>query len=143
MGNTVLYINDEKVGELPEKLVPKKFVLGSNQAPDRILYRELFFWRSGMNAEEITCVNQGKMMKSSLEIYAPLGGVEPLVNLAQSTNKLKLVNAGFMVDQKLYIDFGKNDGTNGDITGKDVNGNYWNNAVKTNAWNRIYTCEFL
>lgn len=132
-GNTVLYINDEKVGELPEKLVPKKFVLGSNQAPDRILYRELFFWRSGMNAEEITCVNQGKMMKSSLEIYAPLGGVEPLVNLAQSTNKLKLVNAGFMVDQKLYIDFGKNDGTNGDITGKDVNGNYWNNAVKTNA----------
>lgn len=132
-GNTVLYINDEKVGELPEKLVPKKFVLGSNQAPDRILYRELFFWRSGMNAEEIACVNQGKMMKSSLEIYAPLGGAEPLVNLAQSTNKLKLVNAGFMVDQKLYIDFGKNDGTNGDITGKDVNGNYWNNAVKTNA----------
>ena len=41
-GNTILYIDDIKVGELPEKLSPKKFVLGSNLAPDQILYRELF-----------------------------------------------------------------------------------------------------
>ncbi len=130
-GNTSLYINDTKVGDLPEKLSPKKFVLGSNLAPDQILYRELFFWRAGMNAEEIAYVNQGKMMKSSLEIYAPLGGEQALENLAQSTNELKLVNAGFTMDQKLYIDFGKSDGTNGNITEKDANGNFWNNAVKT------------
>lgn len=132
-GNTMLYINDVKVGELPEKLSPERFVLGSNQAPDQIQYRELFFWRSGMNAEEIASVNQGKMMKSSLEIYAPLGGSDALENLAQSMNELRLANAGFTMDQKLYIDFGKSDGTNGNITGKDVNGNYWNNAVKTSA----------
>lgn len=137
-GNTSLYINDEKVGSLPEKLVPHKFILGSNQVPDQILYRELFFWRAGMNAEEIAYVNQGKMMKSSLEIYAPLGGTEPLVNLAQSTNELKLTNAGFTMDQKMYIDFGKNDGANGNITEKDGNGNYWNNVVQTNA-NTEYT----
>lgn len=132
-GNTILYIDDIKVGELPEKLSPKKFVLGSNLAPDQILYRELFFWRSGMNTEEIAYVNQGKMMKSSLEIYAPLGGDRFLENLAQSTNELEFVNAGFTMDQKLYIDFGKDDGTNGNITGKDTNGNFWNNAVKTAA----------
>lgn len=28
-------------------------------------------------------------------------------NLAQSTNELEFVNAGFTMDQKLYIDFGK------------------------------------
>lgn len=137
-GNTALYVNDVKVGELPEKLAPKQFVLGSNLAPEQILYRELFFWRAGMNAEEIAYVNQGKMMKSSLEIYAPLGGSEPLVNLAQSTNELRLANAGFMMDQKMYIDFGKNNGTDGNITEKDVNGNYWNNAVQTAA-NTEYT----
>lgn len=54
-------------------------------------------------------------------------------NLAQSTNELEFVNAGFTMDQKLYIDFGKDDGTNGNITGKDTNGNFWNNAVKTAA----------
>jgi lysophospholipase L1-like esterase len=88
-GITMLYINSDKAGEIPEKLVPEKFVLGGADAPDRINYRQLFFWRAGMNADEISAVNSGKMLKSSLEIYAPLGGEEPLANLAQSTNTLK------------------------------------------------------
>ena len=55
-----------------------------------------------MNTEEIAYVNQGKMMKSSLEIYAPLGGDRFLENLAQSTNELEFVNAGFTMDRN-YI----------------------------------------
>lgn len=90
-GVTILYINNYKAGELQEKLLAEKFVLGGNEAPKKSDYRELFFWRSGMNAEEIECVNNDKMMKSSLEIYAPLGvkGDNPLINLAQSTNTIK------------------------------------------------------
>lgn len=158
-GITLLYVNDEKVGELFEKLAPKRFVLGSSKAPDEIQYRELFFWRAGMNADEIAYVNQGKMMKSSLEIYAPLGGSEPLANLAQSTNLLKLVNANFALDQKIYIDFGKDNEVDGNITTPATDPtNNWNNAVKTaagteyeliNAYNRptdykmVLTTNFL
>ena len=38
--------------------------------------------------------------------------------------------SGQTLTQKLYLDFGKSDGSNGNITaGADVNGNYWNNIV--------------
>lgn len=89
-GVTMLYVNNERGGEISEKLVPKKFILSGENAPAEIYYRQLFFWRAGMNAEEISAVNAGRMLKSSLEIYAPLGGDEPLTNLAQSTNILSL-----------------------------------------------------
>ncbi len=91
-GVTMLYVNNQKSVELQEKLLTKKFILGGCNASENAGYRELFFWRSGMNAEEIACVNDDKMMKSSLEIYAPLGvkGKNPLVNLAQSTNIVRL-----------------------------------------------------
>ena len=46
-----------------------------------------------MNIEEITAMNNGKMLKSSLELYAPLdggaaSGEATFANLAQSTNKI-------------------------------------------------------
>ena len=54
---------------------------------------ELFFWRSGMSPEEISAVCDGRMLKSSLKIYAPLGGENDMNNLAQSTNRLFYGNA--------------------------------------------------
>lgn len=90
-GSTQLYVNGIKCGELSEKLVAKKFALGGNNAPDKADYRQLFFWRSGMNDKEIAAVAEGKMLRSSLEIYAPLSNESPLLNLAQSTNTLALV----------------------------------------------------
>jgi len=56
-------------------------------------YRDYFFYRSGMNEKEIAAMVQGRILKSSLELYAPLDGQavlgnDPLVNLAQSTNVL-------------------------------------------------------
>lgn len=90
-GMTQLYVNDVKCGELSEKLVATKFALGGSNAPDKADYRQLFFWRSGMNDKEIAAVAESKMLRSSLEIYAPLSNESPLLNLAQSTNTLALV----------------------------------------------------
>jgi hypothetical protein len=75
-----------------EKLVPVQFYLNDfEQAPQSIDYRELFLFRAGMCAEEIAALHDGKMLKSSLEIYAPLDGSaataeETLENRAQSLN---------------------------------------------------------
>ena len=84
-------MNGVKCGELSEKLVATKFALGGSNAPDKADYRQLFFWRSCMNDKEIAAVAEGKMLRSSLEIYAPLSNESPLINLAQSTNTLALV----------------------------------------------------
>lgn len=50
-------------------------------------FRELFFWRSAMNADEISALYNGAMLNSSLEIYAPFAGGS-LANLAMSTNTI-------------------------------------------------------
>jgi hypothetical protein len=89
-GKIMLYVNNDKVAEADDRFVAQKFYLSDANAPDAVNFRELFFWRSAMNAEEIAALNSGKMLKSSLEVYAPLGVAQnPLVNLAQSTNVLQ------------------------------------------------------
>ncbi len=96
-GKTMLYIDGARVSQTSnnERLVPVKFHLNDlEQAPQTVEYRELFFFRAGMSAEEISALNKGKMLKSSLEIYAPMliSDTDPaeLVNLAQSLNRLQL-----------------------------------------------------
>lgn len=91
-GMTLLYVDGVNVGQLAEKLVVKRFALGGDQAPEEAAYRQLHFWRSGMNELELAAVAEGKLLRSSLEIYAPLSTEAPLVNLAQSTNTLSLVD---------------------------------------------------
>ncbi len=84
---TILYIDKVKAGEVGERLSKIEVVYVGDDNNSREV-SELFFWRSGMTPEEITAVCNGKMLKSSLEIYAPLGGVFAMDNLAQSTNRL-------------------------------------------------------
>ena len=84
---TILYVDKVKAGEIGERLSK----IGAVSVGDDVHSREvseLFFWRSGMTPEEISAVCDGRMLKSSLEIYAPLGGENDMDNLAQSTNKL-------------------------------------------------------
>lgn len=85
---TILYIDKVKAGEVGERLSKIEVVYVGDDSNSREA-SEFFFWRSGMTPEEITAVCSGKMLKSSLEIYAPLGGVADLDNLAQSTNRLR------------------------------------------------------
>ncbi|MCR5003659.1 MAG: hypothetical protein K5984_04745, partial [Bacteroidales bacterium] len=82
-GKTLVYIDGALVGSKSEKIVPTAFSIGASGAT----VREIFFWRSGMNADEISALHEGKMLKSSLEIYAPLAGGS-LDNKATSTNTI-------------------------------------------------------
>ncbi|GAB3353067.1 hypothetical protein GCM10027566_13010 [Arachidicoccus ginsenosidivorans] len=87
-GVTILYIDGIMAGQADEQLLPSDFYLGDVKAADAISFKELFFYRAGMSPEAIGAMQAGKMLKSSLEIYAPLSDGS-LDNLAQSTNTLE------------------------------------------------------
>lgn len=88
-GRTLLYTDKASAGELNEKLTVGKFTIGDAASPTAREYSQLFFYRSAMNGEEIGKLCDGRMLKSSLEIYAPLDGSQSSVeNLAQSMNSL-------------------------------------------------------
>ncbi|MDA3854483.1 MAG: SGNH/GDSL hydrolase family protein [Bacteroidales bacterium] len=91
-GVTVFYVNDEEIGRIKEKNKVSSLSLNQNKEDDSVAFREWFFYRSGMNGEEIHALMQNKMLQSSLELYSPLDGLSdsPLYNCAQSTNGLKL-----------------------------------------------------
>ena len=86
-GRTLLYTDKSLAGELNERLTVGKFIIGDNSSTEGREYSELFFYRSAMNEEEINKLCDGSMLKSSLEIYAPLDGSKSTIeNLAQSMN---------------------------------------------------------
>lgn len=90
-GRTLLYTDKVLAGELNEKLTVGRFTIGDQTSIAERMYSELFFYRSAMNREEIEKLCEGKMLKSSLEIYAPLDGSKSTIeNLAQSMNCLTL-----------------------------------------------------
>jgi lysophospholipase L1-like esterase len=92
-GQTVLYLDGAEVGRLPERLLIRQLSLGGGQAPRGGQYRNWLFYRAGMNADEMRALAADSVLKSSLELYAPLDGrrthtPDSLSNLAQSTNSL-------------------------------------------------------
>ena len=112
-GETILYTDSMEAGRINEKLTATNFFLHDPTAPLTIDYRDWLFYRSGMNGEEITQLSRGKMLKSSLELYAPLDGQallgnDTLINLAQSTNKAKTISSR----QSIYIFNGNGDWSN-------------------------------
>ena len=106
LGKTNLYVDNTQVGSVSEKLVPTEFTINPETAPSAIDYRDWMLYRSGMNSVEIAALNTGKMLKSSLEIYAPLDeqqliSADTLVNLAQSINKIQRIKSATAVSQLL------------------------------------------
>lgn len=93
MGKTFVYIDGVLKGEVTERLTLGEVVIGDaeNAGVSRDI-SEVSFWRSGMNAEELAAHHAGKMLKSSLEIYAPMH-IEnySFANKAQSMNELALI----------------------------------------------------
>lgn len=90
-GETVLYLDGCRVGSLPEQLRTRQLTLGGPQAPAGGQYRNWLFYRAGLNADEVRALAADSLLKSSLELYAPLDGrqraaPDSLANLAQSTN---------------------------------------------------------
>lgn len=95
-GRTVLYLDGTEVGRLPEKLLTRQLRLGGRLAPAGGQYRNWLFYRAGMNADEAHALAADSLLKSSLEVYAPLDGqrgaaADSLINLAQSTNRLRVL----------------------------------------------------
>jgi lysophospholipase L1-like esterase len=102
-GRTLLYIDGVRIARSQpnnEKRIPAQFYLNDlDNAPQSVEYRELFLYRAGMCAEEIAALHAGKMLKSSLEIYAPLNGnaateQEITENRAQSLNTVTVASTG-------------------------------------------------
>ncbi|UOG77466.1 SGNH/GDSL hydrolase family protein (plasmid) [Hymenobacter tibetensis] len=91
-GETFLYLDSHLVGRLREQLHPRQVTLGGRAAPPRVRYRNWLFYRAGMNDDEVKALAADSLLKSSLELYAPLDGrrgtTDLLVNLAQSTNSI-------------------------------------------------------
>lgn len=93
-GETLLYIDSIKQGRILENISPTTFVLGNSSSLDSSIYKNLTFHRAGMTLEEITLLTKN-LLQSSLELYAPLNGLnaeDVLVNLAQSTNTLSYIS---------------------------------------------------
>lgn len=92
-GRTFLYVDGVQQGTAwEEQIAPVAFTL--NAADDAVAsadFRHLYFHRAGMCAEEIAALHVGRMLKSSLEIYAPLDGTAATQeNRAQSLNTLAM-----------------------------------------------------
>jgi len=92
-GRTQLYVDATAQGNVNEQIEAKIFKLHGAAAPANVEYRNWFFYRAGMNDLEIEALSSGTMLKSSLELYAPLNGEAEtpeaaFANLAQSTNNI-------------------------------------------------------
>ena len=91
-GKTFLYIDGMLQGEVDEKLEPQTFILSEQDAPTAD-YSQWLFYRSAMTPDEVNSIVDGALLKSSLELYAPLDGQgDTLVNLAQSINTIEQVD---------------------------------------------------
>ena len=79
-----------------ERIRLEKIIVGDSK--NRNVKRrlsEVFFWRSALNADEVTALAKGAMLRSSLEVYTPLKAAtrrDSLPNLAQSLNQLKFIS---------------------------------------------------
>ena len=91
---SMLYCDSTLEGTVNERLVTTGIKIGGKDSPKKLAYKNWLFYRSAMNIEEITYLAKDSLLKSSLELYAPLDGkkrsvANPLINLAQSMNELK------------------------------------------------------
>ncbi|MDB5003404.1 MAG: hypothetical protein JWQ34_1629 [Mucilaginibacter sp.] len=84
---TQLYCDSTLQGSVAERLSIKELYLGDKNAKN-IWAKNWFFFRAGLNADEIAALTKNTLLKSSLELYAPLDDKNVLTNLAQSTNTI-------------------------------------------------------
>ena len=104
-GATLLYVDSVREGSVAERLRPTRFEVGGPAAPARLQLRDWLFYRSGMNQDEVLAMAADSLLKSSLELYAPLNGgasaADSLINRAQSLNTLLRVSGGVALATRL------------------------------------------
>jgi hypothetical protein len=100
-GETLFFVDGTLAGRIAERLEPQRFVVGGPGAagtpagPKQADYKDVFVYRAGLNADEVAAMHQGRMLKASLEIYAPLADADfkagsMAENRAQSLTGLKI-----------------------------------------------------
>jgi len=91
---TLLYLDKKLAGEYSGRMTLGKVTIGDPDSQVSRTLSELFFWRSALTINEVAAVVDGKMLKSSLEIYSPLsaGATGTLANLAQTDNYATFVS---------------------------------------------------
>jgi hypothetical protein len=101
LGETLFFVDGKLAGVVKERLEPNRFVIGGPGsargavAPKEADYKDVFIFRSALNQDEVAILNQGKMLQSSLEVYAPLADMQfrpgsIVENRAQSMTGLKI-----------------------------------------------------
>ena len=93
-GETLIFEDGKLVSTIEERFLPAKFELG---VTSKIDMRDLFVYRSALTEDEVTSLNEGKMIQSSLEVYAPLRedsfiNKNSVENRAQSFSKVFVSN---------------------------------------------------
>ncbi len=88
-GETLVYVDDQIIGVLQERIIPESFNLGISGTAD---FKNWMVYRSSLNEDEVKALCSGKLIKSSLEIYAPLNDEsfiagQPVNNKAQSLSQ--------------------------------------------------------
>ena len=68
-GETLFFVDGELVGVTEERLLPSQFRLGGAGTAS---YRDWRIHRSSLNEDEVRALHSGKLIQSSLELYAPL-----------------------------------------------------------------------
>ena len=88
-GRLLFYLDKTCVGEISTRVnAIRDVIVGDGNADVSRTVGEVFFWRAGMNADEIAAVVDGKLLKSSLEVYVPTVSATSLDNLAMSLNSV-------------------------------------------------------
>ncbi len=105
-GTTAFYVNGKSAGSIAGAMDFKEFILGGSgnksEAPPSLAgYKDLLIYRSALNAGEVKAIYCGRLLQSSLEIYAPLDDPgfrngTAVANHAQSMSKL-LVKSDFLI----------------------------------------------
>jgi lysophospholipase L1-like esterase len=88
-GETLFYVDGRLAGRTAERLEPKSFRLGEVTGAAAFDLRDLLLYRSALNEDEVSALQAGTLLQSSLEIYAPLvdtivAAGAPVENRAQS-----------------------------------------------------------
>jgi len=89
---TFVYLDNEQLSRQEHLLLGPIAITSPKNAAEPTMLGELFFWRSALNELEVAALVEGKMLRSSLDIYVPFRPNDSgtLENLAQSLNLVNL-----------------------------------------------------
>ncbi len=92
-GRTLLYLDAAPATtEMRERLSSIADVTIGDATPTTTRQlSELFFWRAALSPDEVAAVSDGRLLKSSLELYVPCASPTSLNNLAMSLNTVSFL----------------------------------------------------